>query len=192
MIHESWHNIGRRIRYLRKTNHLTLKQLATGCDLSANAISLVERGEVAPSVATLCKIASALGVSASSLFQEVCTSEVVLRRAGRTDHESTIEQALETLTCSLAEPSSARVSSSRKTSFVAQSEQNQAARQSLLCLCGQVTFEADEQTYTLDPGDNLIFNGNALHRMQNCGGSTSVVIFVLPPENETATKQVNA
>jgi len=192
MIHESWHNIGRRIRYLRKTNHLTLKQLATGCDLSANAISLVERGEVAPSVATLCKIASALGVSASSLFQEVCTSEVVLRRAGRTDHESTIEQALETLTCSLAEPSSARVSSSRKTSFVAQSEQSQAARQSLLCLCGQVAFEADEQTYTLDPGDNLIFNGNALHRMQNCGGSTSVVIFVLPPENETETKQVNA
>jgi len=192
MIHESWHNIGRRIRYLRKTNHLTLKQLATGCDLSANAISLVERGEVAPSVATLCKIASALGVSASSLFQEVCTSEVVLRRAGRTDHESTIEQALETLTCSLAGPASVRLTSTRKTSLFTQSEHSPPARQSVLCLCGQVAFEADEQTYTLDPGDNLIFNGNALHRMQNCGGSTSVVIFVLPPENETDTKQVNA
>ncbi len=192
MMHESWRNIGRRIRQLRKTNHLTLKQLATGCDLSANAISLVERGEVAPSVATLCKIATALGVSASSLFQEACNSEVVLRRAGCADHESTIEQALETLTCSLTEPSSIKVASTKKASLSPQSEQNLTARQSVLCLCGQIVFEADEQTYNLDPGDNLIFNGNALHRMQNCGGSTSVVIFVLPPENETETKQVNA
>jgi len=189
MIHESWHNVGRRIRHLRKTNHLTLKQLATGCDLSANAISLVERGEVAPSVATLCKIASALGVSASSLFQEVCSSEVVLRRAG---HEATIAQTLETLTCSLAEPSSVRINSAKSSSLFTASEQTQAARQSVLCLCGQVVFEADEQTYTLDPGDNLFFNGNALHRMQNNGSSTSVVILVLPPENEAEIEQVNA
>jgi DNA-binding XRE family transcriptional regulator len=54
---ESWRNVGHKIRYLRKADQLTIKQLAAGSGLSANAISLVERGEVAPTVETLCKVA---------------------------------------------------------------------------------------------------------------------------------------
>ena len=79
-VHESWRNVGNKIRYLRKSSGLTLKQLARGCDLSANTISLVERSEVAPSIETLCKIATALGVAPSSLFLEVCRPKVVLQR----------------------------------------------------------------------------------------------------------------
>lgn len=78
---ESWRNIGRRIHELRKENQITLKQFADGCDLSANAISLVERGKVTPTVLALCKIAHALGVSPSSFFQDICPSEIILIRA---------------------------------------------------------------------------------------------------------------
>ena len=72
---ESWRFVGQRIRQLRKSNQLTIRQLATGTGLSANAISLVERGEVAPTVATLCKIAHALGASVSTFFDEACPGE---------------------------------------------------------------------------------------------------------------------
>jgi transcriptional regulator with XRE-family HTH domain len=77
---ESWQNLGHRIRKLRKESQLTLKRLAAGCELSVNAISLIERGRVAPTVMTLCKIAHALGVSAGSLFQDIYPAEVILTR----------------------------------------------------------------------------------------------------------------
>jgi transcriptional regulator with XRE-family HTH domain len=94
---ETWRNVGKRIRKLRKENNLTLRQLAAGCDLSPNAISLVERGEVAPTVLTLCKIAHALGVSAGSFFQEICSTEVILTRAVKGQDQSLPESAFHIL-----------------------------------------------------------------------------------------------
>ena len=176
---ETWKNVGGKIRLLRKTNQLTIRQLAKGCDLSPNAISLVERGEVAPSVATLCKIARALGVSASSLFHEVCSPEVVLSRAGQAGLNDELQCAFQ--------PSAEAVLAWR---FKAVGEavcEAPGARQSILCLCGCVTFEVDDQSICLEPGDQLSFNGEAFHRWQNTSASTGVVVLTLP--TETAKKR---
>jgi len=180
-IHESWRNIGNRIRRLRKSNRLTIKQLAAGCDLSPNAISLVERGEVAPSVATLCKIARALGVSASSLFQEICSPEVVVQRAGAPRQDTLTNITLQSLTCSLPQKPERKI-----TAFSDQEEEfthPSTTRQSLLCLCGAVIFEVDDQTYCLKPGDTITFNGSAYHRWRNSDDNTGVAVVVIPPDN---------
>lgn len=182
-IHESWQNIGSRIRRLRKSNRLTIKQLAAGCDLSPNAISLVERGEVAPSVATLCKIARALGVSASSLFQEICSPDVVVRRASAPRRDMPADSALQIMTCNL--PSEAE----RKVKAISVVEEEFAfpatTRQSLLCLCGAVIFEVDDQTYCLKPGDTITFNGSAYHRWRNLEETTALAVVVIPPDKST-------
>jgi transcriptional regulator with XRE-family HTH domain len=180
---ETWKNVGNKIRHLRKVNQLTIRQLANGCDLSANAISLVERGEVAPSVATLCKIARALGVSASSLFQEVCTPDVVLSRAGGTEPELGGEQSLEGLSCALRLAAWAAPAERSKAVKDALCMPAEGVRQSVLCLCGYVILEVDDQSFCLEPGDQLSFNGQVLHRMRNTGGSTGVAILILPAEN---------
>mgnify|MGYP000262397794 CR=1 FL=1 len=65
---ETWKNVGKRVRWLRRTHGLTIHQLARGCGLSANAISLVERGVNAPSVAGLEKFAKVLKVEVRELF----------------------------------------------------------------------------------------------------------------------------
>jgi transcriptional regulator with XRE-family HTH domain len=182
-VHESWRNIGSRIRRLRKLNRLTIKQLAVGCDLSPNAISLVERGEVAPSVATLCKIARALGVSASALFQEICSPEVVVHRAGLPTQDAVVSSAIQSMTCSLSPKTE------RKTSALFDEEEEivsrSAARQSLLCLSGAVIFEVDDQTYCLKPGDTITFNGSAYHRWRNPEDAVSVAVVVIPPHTPT-------
>lgn len=181
---ETWKNVGNKIRHLRRMNQLTIRQLANGCDLSANAISLVERGEVAPSVATLCKIAHALGVSASSLFQEVCSPEVVLSRAGGAGPEAHTAHSRDELSCALglagwvAAP--AVSSKNAKDPFGGLVD---GARQTILCLSGCVTFEVDDQSFCLEPGDQLSFNGEAFHRWHNTGASTGMAILVLPSEN---------
>lgn len=177
---ETWKNVGNKIRHLRKMNQLTIRQLANGCDLSANAISLVERGEVAPSVATLCKIARALGVSASSLFQEVCSAGVIVSRAGEVVPNVGVDRFLGELSCAL--PRSAPSDHPRAKDRDFYERFFEGLRQSVLCLSGCLILEVDDQTYCLEPGDQLSFNAQAFHRWHNPGATTGVAVVTLPPD----------
>jgi transcriptional regulator with XRE-family HTH domain len=176
-VHETWRNVGSKIRHLRKSNGLTLKQLARGCDLSANTISLVERSEVAPNVDTLCKIATALGVSPSSLFLEVCKPRVVLQRADESGGETNVAgQTLQVLATAPQERGCMQVAQKAPLT-----EALADRRHSILCLSGQVELELDGQTYSLNPGDSLAFNSDAFHRWRNTGNATGIAVLVLPP-----------
>lgn len=63
--------VGGKIRSLRKSRDLTLRQLANKTSLSVSLISQIELGKSAASVSTLCKVASALGVPVAELFEGV-------------------------------------------------------------------------------------------------------------------------
>jgi len=63
--------IGVKIRQLRKERSLTLKQLANKTALSVSLISQIELGKSAASVSTLRKLATALGVTMSYVFEGV-------------------------------------------------------------------------------------------------------------------------
>jgi len=60
--------IGRTIRDARKTQDLTLKQLARRTGLSVSLLSQIERAESSASISSLYKIASALRLKMSDLF----------------------------------------------------------------------------------------------------------------------------
>ena len=61
-------NIGERLRELREARNISMRSLATRSGLSANALSMIERGRASPSVSTLHKLAEALGISITSFF----------------------------------------------------------------------------------------------------------------------------
>jgi DNA-binding response OmpR family regulator len=63
--------VGGRLRERRQGEALTLKQLANRTGLSVSLISQIELGKSAASVATLRKLAAALGVSLAGLFDGV-------------------------------------------------------------------------------------------------------------------------
>ena len=171
---EPWREVGSKIRQLRKEHQLTLKQLAAGCGLSPNAISLVERGQVAPTVATLCKVAAALGTSAGYFFQEICPNEVILDRADDFSGDRPAGGTTDALLCGLS-PREATVDGDEPPAAAAA-----YSRDSLLCLCGELEYETDEKTYRLKPGDRLTFNGNAPHRWRSAGRSAAVAVMVVP------------
>ncbi|MBN1453895.1 MAG: helix-turn-helix domain-containing protein [Anaerolineales bacterium] len=157
---------------------MTLKQLARGCDLSANTISMVERSEVSPSIETLCKIANALGVSPSSLFLEICKPKVVLQRADEASSQTDIAgQALQVLATAPFQTGCMQINP--KATKLAP-ETLSSRWHSILCLCGQVELELDGQNYCLNPGDSLAFNSDAFHRWHNSGDSTGIAILILP------------
>jgi transcriptional regulator with XRE-family HTH domain len=180
---ESWRNVGRKIRYLRKGHQLTIKQLAAGSGLSSNAISLVERGEVAPTVATLCRIAAALGVSASSLLQGICPNEVVLTRARDYHAGQLANRALSALACGTAPPQPSPPPALYDLAEDSQHVIADYSREFVLCLSGQIEYEADGTCYQLEPGDSLSFNGNILHCSRNPGSDMAVAVIILHPES---------
>lgn len=61
-------NVASSLRELREARGISMRTLATKSGLSANALSMIERGKTSPSVSTLYKLADALGVSITAFF----------------------------------------------------------------------------------------------------------------------------
>src|SRR4029077_10486392 len=72
-------DLGARLRALRRSNRLTLRQLADRAAITESFLSQVERGVASPSIATVQRIAHALGLSIAELFTERPTSSLVRR-----------------------------------------------------------------------------------------------------------------
>ena len=61
--------VGKKVRTLRTGHNLTLRQVARRCGLSVSLLSQIERAESSASVSSLHKIATALGVPLTELFE---------------------------------------------------------------------------------------------------------------------------
>src|SRR5512134_4190836 len=82
-------NIGDRLRELREARNISMRALATRSGLSANALSMIERGRASPSVSTLYKLADALGVSITSFFgSEIEKKQIIFVKANERPHVS--------------------------------------------------------------------------------------------------------
>jgi len=79
-----------RIRTLRRQQQRTLKEISDRCGFTVSLLSKIESGKTTPPVATLTKIALALGVSLGDLLggkhedETVMTSAARLKSAGLT------------------------------------------------------------------------------------------------------------
>jgi transcriptional regulator with XRE-family HTH domain len=77
--------IAARVRDLRAALGLSLESLAARCDVSRSMLSLIERGESSPTAVVLEKIATGLGVTLASLFEDpAAPANPVSRRDDRT------------------------------------------------------------------------------------------------------------
>jgi transcriptional regulator with XRE-family HTH domain len=77
--------IASRVKSLRSEQGLSLESLATKCEVSRSMLSLIERGESSPTAIVLEKIATGLGVTLASLFDDRSTpADPLSRGADRT------------------------------------------------------------------------------------------------------------
>jgi transcriptional regulator with XRE-family HTH domain len=74
--------VGQRLRLLRDERGISMRTLARRSGLSANALSMIERGLTSPSVSTLNKLAMALEVPITAFFRlEPVREQIVFRKA---------------------------------------------------------------------------------------------------------------
>ncbi|MPY48205.1 helix-turn-helix domain-containing protein [Streptomyces acidicola] len=77
--------LGRRVQGLRHDRGLTLQQLANTADVSVSMLSSVERGQKAPTITVLARIAEGLRVPLPELVAQSADSRAIVRRAADQD-----------------------------------------------------------------------------------------------------------
>lgn len=174
-------NVGERIRELRKQQHLTLRALAARCGLSANAISLIERGETSPTLASLQQLAQALDVPVTELFRQGTDRQVVHVKHNCGKRIQYTGVLLESLGEGLAqrqfevmrlvvEPGSC----------TSETPLSHPGQEFVYCLEGNIEYLVGGQRYHLAPGDSLMFESELPHSWHNTTDAPAAMLLVLP------------
>ncbi|WP_275004971.1 helix-turn-helix domain-containing protein [Promicromonospora iranensis] len=77
--------LGTRMQGLRHDRGMTLAELASVTEVSVSMLSSVERGQKAPTVVVLARIADGLGIGLADLINDVEPRRVIVRRAAEQD-----------------------------------------------------------------------------------------------------------
>jgi transcriptional regulator with XRE-family HTH domain len=181
-------DVGARLRQLREERKLSMRSLATASGLSANALSMIERGKTSPSVSTLYKLADAMGVPITSFFGEQSTRQPVIfvrnQERSRVPFSRGVWEGLG------GEKFSGRVEPFMLTLESGVSSgphtMTHSGHEFVFCLRGQLDYFIENEVYTLTSGDSLLFTAQLSHRWRNPGKTVTNALIVLSgfSENE--------
>ena len=172
-------NVGQRIRTIREQQGLSLRALAEKCGLSINAISLIERGENSPTVSSLHQLATALGVSITSFFEDEQEQAVVFTTPNTRLRSEANGVLLESLGIGLRqqhlEPFFITVEPGAGNFDQAVTH---AGEEFVFCLEGQIEYYIGERSYLLEAGSSLLFEASLSHCFRNPGKDTAKLIML--------------
>ena len=174
-------DVGNRLRQLRESRNVSMRTLATMSGLSANALSMIERGKTSPSVSTLYRIAGALSVPVTDFFSpEEARRKVVFLKAD--------ERMRIPFLRGLWEGLGGEQFTGRAMPFMltlengASSGPNHMAHSGhefVYCLRGQLEYLVEGQSFLLETGDSLLFAANLKHRWHNPGGMVTNALILI-------------
>ncbi len=174
-------NIGERLRELREARNISMRALAARSGLSANALSMIERGRASPSVSTLYKLADALGISITSFFSsDAQRKQVVYLKAD--------SRARMSFTRGVFEGLGGEQFVGRVEPFLLTLESNansgprsmmHTGHEFVFCLRGELEYQVERQIYQLSAGDSLLFAAQLKHRWKNVGGNVVTALIII-------------
>ena len=181
-------DVGQRLRILRDERGISMRALARRSGLSANALSMIERGLTSPSVSTLTKLASALEVPIMAFFrQEKQREKVVFCKANQRTRVPFMRGLWEGLG---GEHFIGRMEAFMLTLETGGSSgphgMLHSGHEFVFCLRGQLEYDVDGQRFLMESGDSLIFSAQSAHRWRNPGHNVTNAIIVISSfeENE--------
>jgi transcriptional regulator with XRE-family HTH domain len=160
--------VSEHLKALRNARGLTMRDLAQISGMSVNTISLIERGRSSPTISTLHRLATALGVKVTDLVQESTSTDVIFLKGKQRRPVRHKKMQLESLGSGLRnqtmEPLLVTLdpkASSGPTAVV------HLGHELLFCMEGEIVVEVDSHVYLLMPGDSLLFEACLPHRWHN-------------------------
>jgi len=174
-------NVATSLRELREARGISMRALATRSGLSANALSMIERGKTSPSVSTLYKLADALGVSITAFFGEENTKKQVI-------FLKSDERPRMSFTRGVFEGLGGTQFSGRVEPFVLTLESGASSgprnivhsgHEFVFCLRGKLEYSVDKEFFQLEAGDSLLFESKLKHRWKNPGNTVTTALVII-------------
>ena len=175
--------LGRRIKMLRVSRGLTLKDLEERGGISATHVSEIERGKASPTVGALGRIARALCLRPATLVEPQVLPEVaVLRAADRAAHRyqlggATLEPVSDAIHGGLLGGHIFTLPIGREPACRHRHEGEEWATM----LSGVAEIRVDGATYVLREGDSLHFRAHHEHSYTNLASSPAVLLITTRP-----------
>jgi transcriptional regulator with XRE-family HTH domain len=176
-------DLGERLRAIRLLRRLTLREVAAAAGVSESFVSQLERGRSSASVATLQRLAAAVGIEISDLFAgEPESGPRVLRRQerqllewGRLGRKALLTPkafiSLEVV-AAVFDPDG---------STGDEPYTHGDSEELLLVLAGRVQVQLGSELLDLSAGDSVNYRSSTPHRVANPGDETAEVLFVISP-----------
>jgi transcriptional regulator with XRE-family HTH domain len=176
-------DVGERLRAIRALRRCTLKTVAERSGLSESFLSQVERGRSNASIASLRRIADALGVSVSDLFQPTGPpAPRVLRRDDRPALNFGVLGRKLLLTPKPLHHLEVFVGElgpggSTGTEPYAHGDSEEL----FVVLQGRVQLELGGELHELEQGDSIDYRSSTPHRISNIGDEIAEVMWIISP-----------
>jgi transcriptional regulator with XRE-family HTH domain len=175
--------LGTRIRALRQARRLTLRDVAERAGVTESFLSQVERDVASPSIATVHRIARALGLSIAQLFAEDAdTGRVVRREARRRVAYPGLRSVDEFLTSNMAGRLQVIMSTIEPGGGTGEEPYtHDSDEEVVVVLAGVLDLWVADEHYVLREGDAITFPSRLPHSNANHGEEPVQVIFCLTP-----------
>jgi len=161
--------LGQTIRKLRRRQRRTLQEIAAVCGFTRSLLSKIETGRTTPPIATLMRIAAALGVPVSALLEADGAVSVVVETAAEVAQAPLVQTDVGYCFHSFAgrRPSKlmqpflfvARRGELRTHTF------SHVGEEFIYVLEGRMNYRVGDAVYLLGPGDAVYFDGELEHSL---------------------------
>ncbi|MBI4320407.1 MAG: cupin domain-containing protein [Chloroflexi bacterium] len=173
-------NVGEIIRRDRERHGLSVRTLAAETGFSASFISQVELGQVSPSIASLSRIAAALGITLSDLFSE-STREVarVVKSCDRPRLISSWSRAqIEALTPTISTNLESVMLTIAPGGHSGKYENTHGGEIFAIVFEGEVTLTLGREAHALGSGDAVTIDSRTHHYWENTGLEPVKIVIV--------------
>lgn len=164
--------VGERINALRRSMHLSLRELADRTGVSAQMLSQVERGDTSPTLTVAGRIAAGLDLTLSQLLRLDEGHHVVVVRKGSGRARERGGHLAEELTPALpgqrADVSRHVLAPGASTGGAQDPPMHEAgSRETALVTRGRLTLAVDGEIHELSEGDAVTFDSDLPHHFEN-------------------------
>src|SRR5213592_1633130 len=164
--------VGQRVKALRESLQLSLRDLAERSGVSAPMLSQVERGETSPTLAVAARIAGGLELTLSQLLRLDEDRHVVVVRKGEGRKRRRAGHRVEELTPPLpgqrADVSRHRLDPGAVTGGPGDPPIHEpGSRETAVVIDGMTTLVIDGQRHELRTGDSVTFDADLAHHFEN-------------------------
>ena len=175
--------LGRRIKLLRVSRGLTLKDLEERGGISATHVSEIERGKASPTVGALGRIARALDMRPATLVEAQVLPEVSLTRA-RDRGDRRMQWGAATLEA-VTEPVQGASLGAQLLTLPIRREpaltHHHEGEEWVTVLAGVAEIRVDGKSYVLREGDSLHFRAHRPHAYLNLASAPAVLLVAVRP-----------